>query len=315
MTDQATAPPRTPANPPPLVDRATLRLAALIAGLVTSLVVGFGLGRATVPGTPAGVSLAGGGAGHSHPAGTAPHDHGGGGGGGGDGLSVGAGGYTLVPETTELRAGTPQDFRFRIIGPDRKPVTSFAIVHDKPLHMIVTHRDLTDYQHLHPDMAPDGTWQIPLELPRAGAWRVFTDFTAIDAAGSPTALTLGVDLTVAGDYRREPLPAPARETTVDGLTVSYEGTPQIGAVAPVLFRVARDGAPVSDLERYLGAYGHLVVLREGDCGYVHVHPEEELAGDAIRFWLALPGPGRYRMFLDFQVDGVVRTAEFTVVIN
>ena len=85
--------------------------------------------------------------------------------------------------------------------------------------------------------------------------------------------------------------------------MGYEGTPRVGVTQPLLFRVSADGAPVTNLERYLGAYGHLVVLREGDLGYVHVHPEEQLVDGAIKFWLAAPSPGRYRMFLDFQVGG------------
>ncbi|MCW3845306.1 hypothetical protein ONA70_35115, partial [Micromonospora yasonensis] len=64
-----------------------------------------------------------------------------------------------------------------------------------------------------------------------------------------------------------------------------------------------------------GAYGHVVVLREGDLGYVHVHPEERLLGGAVKFWLSATSPGQYRMFFDFQVGGRVRTAEFTLVVR
>jgi hypothetical protein len=82
-----------------------------------------------------------------------------------------------------------------------------------------------------------------------------------------------------------------------------------------MFRVyGADGSPLTDLERYLGAYGHLVVLREGDLGYVHVHPEDQLSGGAVKFWLAAPSPGRYRMFLDFQRAGTVHTAAYTLVV-
>jgi hypothetical protein len=72
---------------------------------------------------------------------------------------------------------------------------------------------------------------------------------------------------------------------------------------------------VTDLQRYLGTYGHLVVLREGDLGYVHVHPEERLLGGAVKFWLTAASPGRYRMFFDFQVGGRVHSAEFTLVVR
>ena len=69
------------------------------------------------------------------------------------------------------------------------------------------------------------------------------------------------------------------------------------------------------VEPYLGAFGHLVVLRQGDTGYVHVHPETQLVDGKVKFWLAAPSPGTYRMFFDFQVAGKVSTAAWTVVVS
>jgi len=230
------------------------------------------------------------------------------------GLLVSRAGYRLVPETATLPVGQPHDFHFQVLGPDGKAVTTFEVRHEKPMHLIVVRRDLTGYQHLHPTMADDGTWHIPLTLPEAGSWRVYADFAARDAAGQVHELTLGVDLVAAGNFAPRPLPPAAREATVDGFTVTFEGTPQTGSVQPLLFRVLANGSPVSALERYLGSYGHLVALREGDLGYVHVHPEDELTDGAIKFWLTAPSTGRYRLFLDFQVAGVVRTAEFTLTV-
>jgi hypothetical protein len=75
---------------------------------------------------------------------------------------------------------------------------------------------------------------------------------------------------------------------------------------------------VTDLQPYLAAYGHLVALRQGDLAYLHVHPEgvpgdgKTPAGPEIAFVAEVPSAGGYRLFLDLQHDGVVRTAEFTV---
>ena len=113
--------------------------------------------------------------------------------------------------------------------------------------------------------------------------------------------------------RPEPLPPAARESTVDGLTVSYSGSPGLGTTQPLLFRVTRGSTPVA-LEHYLGSYGHLVVLRDGDLCYLHVHPDPDLVSGAIRLWLTVPSPGRYRLFLNVQTGGVVHTAAFTVVV-
>ncbi|WP_410814386.1 hypothetical protein [Micromonospora sp. 067-2] len=298
-------------------DRSTLRLALLVGGLVLAVLLGFGLGRLNAGGTTAGSPTRA--ADHTHPPGTQPHDHGSttgtdqGVGTEPGGLSISSAGYSLAPLATEFPVGRPGQLQFQVRDAQRRSVTRFAVVHDKPLHLIVVRRDLTGYQHLHPTMAADGTWSVPLTLGQPGVWRAYADFTVVADDGSQTAVTLGADLVAPGDYEPSALPAVATSTTVDGFRVGYQGSPQAGATVPLTFRIdAADGS--APLERYLGAYGHLVALREGDLGYLHVHPEPELVDGQVRFWLTAPGPGRYRLYLDFQVAASVHTAEFTVTI-
>ncbi|MFI7548502.1 hypothetical protein ACIBQ2_02040 [Micromonospora sediminimaris] len=311
----ATSVRRAPAAASAVPDRATLRLALVVGGLVLAVLLGFGLGRINGGGGP---TAAGGTdsalADHPHAPGAGAHSH------GADqdaaaeagGLAVSRDGYTLAPMTAEFTPGQAAELRFQIRDGQRRTVTRFAVVHDKPMHVIVVRRDLSGYQHLHPTMAVDGTWSVPLTLPSPGVWRAYADFTAIADDGRQTATTLGVDLVAPGSYTPRDLPTPATTARADDFTVTYQGVPQPGLTVPVDFRITgADGAGPA-LERYLGAFGHLVALREGDLGYLHVHPEAELVDGAIRFWLTTPGPGRYRLYLDFATGGEVRTAEFTV---
>ncbi|MFC0506597.1 copper resistance CopC family protein [Micromonospora costi] len=307
------------------------RVGLVVGGLVVALLAGFGLGRlgaggesaaGRTPTAPAGGAPAAGqavsaGDGHQHAPGTGPHTHPGDAGAPpASGTVVSAGGYTLQPLERSQPAGASVDYRFRIVGPDRQAATRFAVVHDKPLHLIVVGRDLAGYQHLHPTMAPDGTWSVPLRLARAGGYRVYADFSVTGAAGTPLPLVLGVDHLVPGAHTPAPLPPPQPQATAGPFTVSMEGTPTVGVTTPMVFRVSGGGGPgPAALERYLGAYGHLVVVREGDLGYVHVHPEPELVDGAVTFWLTAPSPGRYRAFFDFQVGGTVRTAEYTITVT
>lgn len=92
------------------------------------------------------------------------------------GLAASASGYALRPATTTLTAGKAANFTFRILGPDGRAVTAFIPEHGKELHFIVVRRDLIGYQHLHPSMAPDGTWRVALTLPAGGAYKAFADF-------------------------------------------------------------------------------------------------------------------------------------------
>ncbi|MGC4745484.1 hypothetical protein ACLQ28_07460 [Micromonospora sp. DT201] len=225
------------------------------------------------------------------------------------GLLVSDRGYTLDPVDAQ-----PDEFAFRITGPDGHPVTRYDVAHDKRMHLIVARRDLSGFRHVHPELAPDGTWRVETPLAGAGQWRAFADFTP--TGGEP--LTLGVDVTIPGELTERPLPAPATTTTVDGYTVTLTGAPQPGHTSPLTLTVSRDGQPVTDLEPYLGAYGHLVALRRGDLAYLHVHPDgtpgdgRTRPGPAVTFLVEVPSAGSYRLYLDFRHGGAVHTAEFTV---
>jgi len=286
------------------------RAALVVLLLLAALLTGYGIGRisrpAAAPTTP---PTAGMHAGHPSGAPDDGHDHSADGGdSGAGGLSASLAGFTLAVDTPTFTAGVRQKLAFRIVGRDGAPVKSFEVVHDKRLHLVVVRADLSGYQHLHPDLAPDGTWSIQLTLPTGGTWRMYADFAAKNSSGRQIAATLAANLAATGAYQPVALPAPATNATVDRHTVMYEGTPQVGATTPLLVRIS----PAVTLDRYLGAYGHLVVLRETDLAYLHVHPEEQLSGGAVKFWLAAPSPGRYRAFFDFSIGGTVRTAEFTM---
>ncbi|RKT88755.1 hypothetical protein SAMN05421805_1011796 [Saccharopolyspora antimicrobica] len=229
------------------------------------------------------------------------------------GLASSRGGYTFTSTATTRNAGTTEPFSFRVLGPDGRAVTAFDVEHDKRMHLIVVRRDTAGFQHLHPEMAADGTWSTPLELPDAGSYRVFADFTPTGGA----ATTLGTDIAAAGEFEPRGY-APSRVAEVDGYQVRLDGELVAGQSSPLRLTVSKDGAPVTDLQPYLSAYGHLVALRGGDLAYLHVHPEgapgdgRTAPGPQIDFVAAVPSADTYRLFLDFQHDGVVRTAEFTV---
>jgi len=230
------------------------------------------------------------------------------------GLAVSAAGYTLVPAATAYSPGSAVPFRCTVTRPDGQPLSSYRETHEKELHLIVVRRDLAGFQHVHPMRDADGTWSVALDLPGGGTYRVFADFTP---AQSEESLTLGTDIFVAGEFAPVAVPAPAATDTVDGYTVRLDSDPHAGSETELTFTVTRDGAEVTDLEPYLGAFGHLVSLRTGDLAYLHTHPEQEAhAGDrggpAVGFATEFPTAGTYRLFLDFQVAGTVHTAEFTI---
>lgn len=218
------------------------------------------------------------------------------------GLAVAEDGSSLRLDSGSAPVGRTAPLRFRIVEDDGATVKEFDLEHTKRMHVIVVRRDLTGFQHLHPTQAADGEWSVPLRLSEPGTYRVFADFSH---DGTPS--TLATDLQADGPVHSRPLPAPATSTTVDGFGVRLAGAPaRAGREAELEFTVTRNGEPVA-IDDYLGAKGHLVALREGDLAFLHVHPDE----DRLRFMATFPSAGRYRLFLQFEVDGEVHTAAFT----
>ena len=234
------------------------------------------------------------------------------------GLMVSQDGYTLDLAQRQIPASASTRLDFRIVGPDGRPVTEYIREHGKLLHLIAVRRDLTGFQHVHPELAADGTWTVPPALAAGGVYRIFADFTP---AARAEGLTLGADLSVAGGYDPRPLPASTKTAQVDGYTVTLDGTLAAGQESKLTLTVSKDGRPVTDLQPYLEAYGHLVALRDRDLAYLHVHPAgtpgdgKTAPGPGIAFYATAPSDGAYRLFLDFRHNDQGRTAEFTVATN
>ncbi|WP_405801979.1 hypothetical protein [Streptomyces sp. NBC_01506] len=242
------------------------------------------------------------------------------------GLQISDGGYRLDVEKTAIAAGARTDLKFSIKDEHDRNLTSYEREHEKELHFIVASRDLTVFRHLHPTRAADGVWSIPVDLPKAGDYRVFADFTPSGKGGAAeeggahaegghaataTNLTLGADLAVSGPYEPSDLPPVRATSDVDGYQVALDGALTPGKASALKLSVSKDGKPVNDLQPYLGAYGHLVALRAGDLAYLHVHPDGR-SGAKVSFGATAPSDGSYRLFFDFKHEGKVRTAAFTV---
>ena len=218
------------------------------------------------------------------------------------GLAVTDDRFSLKLATATATPGERTNLVFRIRDERGVTVRDFDVEHTKRMHLIVVRRDLTDFQHVHPVQGADGSWTVPLTLHNAGSYRVFADF-AVD--GAPH--TLADDIQADGRFVAQRLPAPTAVASTDGFDVRLvEGATRAGKESALQFEVTRDGQRVR-VQDYLGAKGHLVALRQGDLAFLHVHPDAE----TLTFESTFPSAGRYRLFLQFKVDGHVHTAAFT----
>jgi hypothetical protein len=216
---------------------------------------------------------------------------------------------TAVPRRLVLEGGrrfargASDELVFRIVDRAGRAIEDFDVEHEREMHLLVARHDLTGYQHLHPRAIGNGRWAVAVRFPESGPHRVFADFATAGAS-----YMLHADVGVGGRYAARPLPPEATSASAgDGYRVAVERS---GGERS--FTISEHGRPVDDVEPYLGARGHLVALREGDLAFQHVHPlDRATAGREIRFDVALPRAGGYRLYLQFKHAGEVRTAAFT----
>ena len=238
------------------------------------------------------------------------------------GTTLAANGYTLGSISAPATAGQKGELRFALNGADGKAATGLEEAHQKQLHLIVVRSDGAHFRHVHPVFdAASGTWGLPWSWDAAGSYRVYTDF--VGQGGEATTLSRTVD--VAGELTpaasvpaAQPGAAGGREASVDGYTVRLDG--ELSAGAPSTLKVQITDASGAAVERqpYLGAFGHLVTLRQGDLAFLHSHPEGKEASqgsvsrDPLGFAVTAPTAGRYFLYVDFQVNGTVHSAAFQV---
>jgi len=225
-----------------------------------------------------------------------------------------------IPEPVEFhldlsvtpRAVKPNEnvqLKFTVHDPWKdRPVKNFQIVHEKLFHMFVVSQDLQFFVHDHPRFEPDGDFVYDLAFPKPGMYRLLGDFYPDGATPQLIAKTV----IVAGKP-----PAPASFTkdysTKQAENMQVELTtdpPQPIAAQKTLmyFKVS----PAEGLEKYIGAWAHMLAASDDLIDMIHTHPFIADGGPNIEFNLVFPRARTYRVWVQFQRKGVVNTAHFDV---
>jgi hypothetical protein len=203
--------------------------------------------------------------------------------------------------------GKPLELTFRVINPDSgKVVSSFEIVHEKLMHLFVVSENLEFFAHVHPVLQPDGSFTLPLEVPFGGMYRLLADFYPKDAVPQLAVSTLFV----AGQSPAAKLAASVGPCKSLNLTATLRTDPAellVGLESRLTYTLD----PAENLQHYLGAWGHMLAASSDLIDLLHVHPFLVKGGD-IQFNIIFPRPGLYKIWTQFQRDGVVNLTTFTV---
>lgn len=217
---------------------------------------------------------------------------------------------TLVPNQTST-------LTIKVRGHDTPYIEDFDVIHEKKMHLIVVSKDLSYFAHLHPTYAGKGKFTVALNVPQAGAYTMFADFkptgsaqvaeryvmTAVGTA--PVAKPLVADNTIVKEMAGKNV-----ALAIDTLQTGKEATLKFS------FKDMLTGKPIKDLEQYLGAIGHVVIISEDTQKYLHVHPADDSEkGPTATFMTTFDQPGLYKAWGQFQHNGEVFTVPFTLQIT
>jgi rRNA maturation protein Nop10 len=249
--------------------------------------------------------------------------------------------FRTVPAV--VKPGQRAKLLFRVFHPGTgEAIRKFEVVHERQYHLFVISQDMEYFQHLHPEQQADGSWSIDITLPRAGYYKVLSDF--MPGGGAPQFLarplvTAGYTGDLAGDSARL-VPDTVLTQTIDDVTATVEFDPPVFAVGQyghLNFHLTdtATGKPITDLQTYLGAFGHTLIMSEDMVDYVHSHPLDILAledddggapqfiippdadleqlrgGPDVTFEGLMPKPGRYRAWTQFRRNDRLYTFAFT----
>jgi hypothetical protein len=233
-------------------------------------------------------------------------------------------GLTLRANTAQPEAGTPMLLSFR-------PTTRMLeYVHERPMHLMIVSDDLAEFDHVHPELVGDD-FQFSYTFRHGGRYRVYLDFTP---PGSETRVE-SFDFQVDGPQRAsEKLKrdySAVHSADSLSLTLIADGPIRAGRDTMLKF-VIRDsatGAPPTDLEPYLGAWAHFVLIGDGLSAFIHAHPLDgvmNMSGAHVHCAMVTNGPapsevktrvnfakpGLYKLWAQLQHHGEVITVPFVL---
>jgi hypothetical protein len=248
--------------------------------------------------------------------------------------------FNLISSENDIKPKVETVIKYSIKDDTGATVKNFALDHTKLMHFIIVRSDLQDFQHLHPEFNKStGDFTIPVTFPNDGVYRLFADFTPSggqkDSAGNYLPVTLPMDVNVGNIslYQKRPVTVDTQMTKSLGdykFTYSIPSPLNAGVPIKLVINVTKNGQPVTNMEEYLGAQAHGILLKDETLDFAHLHamggetmthtmggktmtmqgPGSQ--GPDVDFDYTFPSAGIYKLFTQFQHEGKVITIDYTL---
>ncbi len=222
----------------------------------------------------------------------------------------------MVTTPRALKAGEDITLEFHVADPStNQPVREFVIMHERLYHLFLVSQDTGFFEHIHPQIQPDGSFRLGVKFPHAGLYRVLSDF--YPKGGTPQ--LIANTLMVPGEgFKLEPAHltadvAPQKGENLEAELVMDPPQPLAGFKTLMFVRLR----PNDGIEQYIGAWGHMLAASSDLIDMIHTHPFLVTDPDGadykqIQFNMIFPREGIYRVWINFQRKGVVNTVAFNI---
>jgi hypothetical protein len=208
-----------------------------------------------------------------------------------------------------VKVGEKAQLEFTVHDPqnDRR-IEHFELVHEKLFHMFVISKDLQFFVHDHPVYGEDGKFRYDIAFPKSGLYRLLADFYPEGATPQLIAKTV----IVPGEAQAAPMLTRDYATKqTENMHVSLTTDPPqpiAGTKTMMFFHID----PADGIEKYIGAWGHMLAASDDLIDMIHTHPFIADGGPEMQFNVYFPRERTYRIWVQFQRKGVVNTARFDV---
>ena len=211
------------------------------------------------------------------------------------------------------------NFSFKLFGIDKDEFTDkdLKVAHEKKMHFIFVRDDMTGYQHIHPQYI-NGKWTVTTEINDGGSYNLYVDI----APNEETPVVLRVPVQIGGTTVTKNFPKPnGKMNTISGVytgTLTTNTSLKTNQEIKLSIALTKDGKVVTEINQYLGAFGHLVILNHSNPNdFIHAHPltETKPTNGVVEFMAKFPTKGTYTLYGQFNIDGSIVTLPITVVIK
>ena len=208
-----------------------------------------------------------------------------------------------------IRPGAKTELEFSVRDPQNdRQIQHFELVHEKLFHMFVVSRDMQVFVHDHPVYGEDAKFRYDFAFPKSGLYRILADFYPEGATPQLIAKTVIVP------GPSQPAPVLARDYATkqtENMSVSLTTDPPqpiAGTKTMMFFKIE----PADGIEKYIGAWGHMLAASDDLIDMIHTHPFIADGGPEMQFNVYFPRERVYRIWVQFQRKGVVNTARFDI---